>query len=438
MAKRLYIETWGCQMNQHQSEGLAGLMALSGYRCVDRLDRADLVLFNGCMVRQKAEDKLYGRIGAVIEEKRRRTVLLGVGGCLGRVRGRSLLERFPAIDFVFGATGHRSLPELVAVVEEGESGIVALGDPTGVEELPALRTGSPTAMVTITEGCSNFCSYCIVPFARGPMRSRAPDRILEEVERAVDEGAREVLLLGQNVNAYGSDAPAYGRFAALLAKVAATGIARVRFATSHPRDMSDDVLDVMASTESVCNHLHLPAQSGSDRMLAMMRRGYTVKRYLRIVEAARRRIDRLNITTDLIVGHPGETERAFGETMELVETVRFGSIFVAKYSPRPLTRSAAVEDDVSEPVKGERLERVLARQRRIALEENQRFVGREMEVLFDRVGRHGGVVGRADDHRTVVARGGAIGELSTVRIEGASAAGLAGTVKVRQEVEGRR
>jgi tRNA-2-methylthio-N6-dimethylallyladenosine synthase len=438
MGKRLYIETWGCQMNLHQSEGLAGVMTRAGYTMVDRLDSADIVLFNGCMVRQKAEEKVYGRIGAVVEEKRKRDVTLGVGGCLGQVRGKSLLVRFPAIDFVFGSGGHGSLPSLVDRVRDESSRVVACGQPTTIEEIPHVRNNRVSAMVTITEGCSNFCSYCIVPYARGPMRSRDPESILGEVEGAIESGALEVLLLGQNVNAYGSDRPEFGGFATLLARVAETGIPRVRFTTSHPRDMTGDVLDVMASTANLCDHLHLPVQSGSDRILAAMNRGYTVRRYLEIVGAAREQIRGINVTTDLIVAYPGESEADFAETMHLIESVRFGSIFVAKYSPRPLTRSARVEDDVPESEKGERLERVLERQRRIALEENERFIGREVEVLFEAVARDGGCVGRAKDHRTVVARGAAIGELATVRIEGASAAGLSGSVLVPQRIEGRR
>ena len=438
MRKRLYIETWGCQMNLHQSEGLAGVMTCAGYTLVDRLDSADVVLFNGCMVRQKAEEKVYGRIGAVVEEKRKRDVTLGVGGCLGQIRGESLLKRFPAIDFVFGSSGHGSLPNLVDRVRDEPARLVECGEPTTIDRVPHVRENRVSAMVTITEGCSNFCSYCIVPYARGPMRSRDPESIVREVDGAIEAGALEVLLLGQNVNAYGSDRPEFGGFGTLLARVGETGIPRVRFTTSHPRDMTSSVLDVMASTANLCNHLHLPAQSGSDRILAAMNRGYTVNRYLEIVETARERIGGLNVTTDLIVGYPGETEADFAETMRLIEDVRFGSIFAAKYSPRPLTRSARVEDDVPESVKGERLERILTRQRRIALEENERFIGREIEVLFEAVARDGGCVGRAEDHRTVVARGGTIGELATVRIAGASAAGVSGSVLVREGVEGRR
>lgn len=425
-------------MNLHQSEGLAGVMTSAGYDLGDRLESADVVLFNGCMVRQKAEEKVYGRIGAVVEEKRKRRVTLGVGGCLGQVRGESLLSRFPAIDFVFGSGGHRSIPDLVERVRIESERVAACDEPTAIDEIPHVRSNPVSAMVTITEGCSNYCSYCVVPYARGSMRSREPNSIVREVEEAIRSGALEVLLLGQNVNAYGTDRPEFGRFAALLARVAETGIPRVRFTTSHPRDMTDDVLEAIGSTANLCSHLHLPAQSGSDRVLVDMNRGYTVARYLEIVGAARERIGGLNVTTDLIVGYPGETDADFEETMRLIENVRFGSIFVAKYSARPLTRSARLEDDVPESVKSERLKRVLDRQRRIALEENERLVGQDVDVLFESVSRNGGTVGRAEDHRTVVARGGRIGGLDSVRIEAASSAGLSGSVPVHQRIEGRR
>lgn len=419
-------------MNLHQSEGLAGVMARAGYTVVDRLEQADVVLFNGCMVRQKAEEKVYGRIGAVVEAKRRRDVTLGVGGCLGQVRAESLLQRFSAIDFVFGSSGHASVPGLVERARTEPERIAECGRPEMIDEVPCARRRPISAMVTITEGCSNFCSYCVVPHARGPMRSRAPEPILREIEEAMEGGALEVLLLGQNVNAYGTDRPEFGAFAELLRRVAETRIPRVRFTTSHPRDLTEDVIDVMASRANVCNHLHLPAQSGSDRILADMNRGYTVERYLSLVDAARERMGELNVTTDLIVGYPGETDEDFERTMDLIDRVRFGSVYVAKYSPRPLTRSARVEDDVPESVKGERLERVLGRQREIALEENERFVGREIVVLFESTARDGGFVGRAEDHRTVVARGGTIGAFAPVRIDGASAAGLSGSVLIHQ------
>jgi len=477
MEKRVHIETWGCQMNLHQSEGMGGILRAAGFESANSIHDADVVLFNGCMVRQKAEDKLYGRIGAVMEEKRARPVLLGVGGCLGQVHGASLVRRFPAIDFVFGSRGHACLPTLIEEATRGTEPPVVTEMPPVIEEVPFERANTVSAMVTISEGCSNYCSYCIVPHARGPLKSRGAALILDEVRDLVEAEYQEVLLLGQNVNAYGKELPQADGFAGLLERVAEAGIPRVRFTTSHPRDMTRDVLEVMARNDAVCNHLHLPCQSGSDWLLREMNRGYDRARYLEIVASARDLVEGINITTDLIVGYPGETEADFEATMSLIEDVRFGSIFVAAYSPRPLTRSAQVEDDVSAAIKGERLQRVLSRQREIALEENERLIGREAEVLLEGSTRDGRAYGRTVDHRTIVivaaegrgteggasggvrgraaggrdeegAFGGTTGRVAegegrdrsgcwrTVRLDAASASGLVGVSLVPERVKG--
>ncbi len=427
MRKRLYIETWGCQMNLHQSEGIAGVLEERGFSLTESLPEADLVLFNTCAVRQKAEEKVYGRIGAIQEQKTRREVLFGVGGCLAQLRGEALLKRFPAIDFLFGTADLAALPSLLEEVEAGCTRLAHLPTPSGTEEVPYRRRSSVTAMVTISEGCSNFCSYCVVPSARGPLRSRPPEEVLAEVEDLVRKGYKEVVLLGQNVDSYGKDQSEYGDFASLLSRAAETGIPRLRFLTSHPRDLTRGVIDAIARHENVCNHLHLACQSGSDRVLAAMNRGYTRAEFLSIVERARKAVEGLNVTTDLIVGYPGETEEDFRATMDLVEEVRFGSIFAAKYSPRPGTRSAGLEDDVPAAVKDARLQELLVREREIAREENEWRVGEVVDVLVEGRTREGELYGRTDDHRTVTARGEAkAGEFVPVLIEGASAATLAG------------
>ena len=418
-------------MNLHQSEGIAGVMTHAGYRIVDALEDADVVLFNGCMVRQKAEEKVYGRIGAVMEEKRRRPVILGVGGCLGQVRGERLLDRFPAIDFVFGSQGHDALPGMIAELEAGGRRRADLRDPIGIDEVPMRRTGTVTGMVTISEGCSNFCSYCVVPYARGPMRSRPSDRILAEVEALVDDGYAEVLLLGQNVNSYGTDRASFGSFVDLLERIASTGIRRIRFTSSHPRDMDPRVFELMAARDNVCNHVHLACQSGSTRVLRAMNRAYAREDFLRIVETGRSIVPRLNVTTDLIVGFPCETEGDFEDTLSLLDEARFGTVFAAKYSPRPLAAASRLADDVSEEVKNERLQCLLDRQRKIALEENERFVGEEVDVLIEGTARNGASYGRADDHRTVLADGWIrAGEMVKMRIGAASAAALSGVAPV--------
>lgn len=429
MGTRVYIETWGCQMNLHQSEGLAGVLEAAGYAMVERLEDADVVLFNGCMVRGKAEEKLLGRLGAVAEEKRRRPVLLGVGGCFGQVHGEALFRRSSTIDFVFGTRHHRDLPDAIERARHGRAALLAAADDDSLEETPLRRSSPAIAMVTITEGCSNACAYCIVPRARGPMRSRNRAAVLDEVRAAVVTGHREILLLGQNVNAYGRDRADDGTFSELLARVAALGPTRIRFTSSHPRDMAQDVLDVMAAHANICRHLHLAVQSGSDRVLAAMRRGYDRDAFLRIVDSARETMPGLNVTTDLIVGFPGETDADFADTLSLVRDARFGTIYAAKYSPRPGTHAATLSDDVPGPVKESRLAEVLDLARAIAAEENARRVGETLGVLVEEKGRDGRWVGRADDHRTVVATGTArVGDLVDVRIESASASGLVGTI----------
>ena len=432
METRVYIETWGCQMNLHQSEGIAGVLASAGYTIEENLDRADVVIFNGCMVRQKAEEKVFGRVGAVVEEKRKRPVLLGVGGCLGQIHGEALLKRVASIDFVFGSSGHKALPGLIERARKQR--VTELSEPVFDTESTARRKSQVSGMVTITEGCSNFCTYCIVPYARGPMRSRPRDLILKEVERLCGDGYREVLLLGQNVNSYGTDRTDNGDFAGLLTAVSRTGISRVRFTTSHPKDMSETVLRVMVQEPNVCHHLHLACQSGSDSVLRAMNRRYDRDHYLAITKMGRDLMPDLNITTDLIVGFSGETDDDFERTMDLIERVRFGSVFAAKYSPRPMTRGADLPDNVPASVKEARLERVLSRQRTIALEENRHFIGCEIEVLTEGVAKNGELYGRADDHRTVMCQGDTdVGELVTIRVEGTSASSLSGGILVREK-----
>jgi tRNA-2-methylthio-N6-dimethylallyladenosine synthase len=415
-------------MNIHQSEGIVGVLEANGYTLTGSLADADVVILNTCMVRQKAEEKVYGRIGAVIEEKRKRKVLLGVGGCLAQVRGENLLRRFRAIDFLFGSSDLGSLPQVVKQAENAEGRkVFHLPSPLGIDDVAYSRSSSVTAMVTITQGCSNFCSYCIVPRARGPLRSRDPDSILREVEKLTHAGYSEVLLLGQNVDSYGTDQPRYGNFAGLLGKIADIGTPRIRFTSSHPKDMTLEVLEQIASRENICNHIHLACQSGSDLILADMNRGYSRDDYLSILQAARRLVPGINITTDIIVGYPGETESDFAETLDLIRRARFGSIFVAMYSPRPNTRSSFLNDDVSLELKKDRLHRVLDLQRQIAFSQNRSCIGKQLEVLIEGSTNDGKPHGRTDTHRTVVVEGeGKMGEFVPVLIEEATAAALAG------------
>ncbi len=440
MSKRVYVETWGCQMNVHQSERILGLFEQYGYVPTEDIATADVVIFNTCAVRQKAEEKVYGRVGQVMELKKRRPVIFGFGGCIAQVRGEELISRFPVIDFLFGTSDLRALPGIVASVSADGKRIVHTPKPEGTEELPAVRMSSVSAMVTITEGCSNFCSYCIVPYARGPLRSRPPEMILREVEGAILAGYKEIILLGQNVDSYGRDRQEYGDFATLLEQVARLGVPRIRFTSSHPRDMTERVLETVASHDNICKHIHLAVQSGSDRILREMNRGYTAEDFLKIVHRARELVPRINITTDLIVGYPGETEADFQDTLELIKEARFGTIFVAKYSPRPGTRSARVPDDVPEEVKNARLQEVLSLARGIGLSLNESFIGREIDVLIEGRNRNGDTYGRTDDHRTVILSGAQVqvGEFVSVRVTGASASGLYGELPMTARTKGEK
>jgi len=418
-------------MNRHSSEGIAGILDRAGFTLTSTPSEADVVVFNTCAVRQKAEEKVYGRIGVIAKLKEEKDIVFGIGGCMAQVRGEALLRRFPVIDFLFGTAELSELPKILCEVGERRQQVAHLPDPIGTEELLYRRESLATAMVTITQGCSNFCSYCIVPYARGPLRSRSREEIVAEVKGLRKAGYKEVLLLGQNVDAYGRDNPDYGDFPGLLAEVAQTGVQRIRFTSSHPRDITAQVLETIAEEESICNHIHLACQSGSDRILSAMNRGYTRVAFLSIVGKAREMVEGINLTTDLIVGYPGESEGDFRETMELVERARFGSIFVAKYSPRPGTRSARLPDDVPDDVKDMRLQEVLIRQREIALEENNRRIGEVVEVLVEGRTRNGAFHGRGDDHRTVVMSCDVeIATFVSVRIEAASAAALRGQVLV--------
>ena len=415
-------------MNIHQSEGIIGVLEQDGFSLTESLADADVVIFNTCMVRQKAEEKVYGRIGAVVEQKRKRRVVLGVGGCMPQVRGENLLKRFPAIDFIFGSSDIASLPGIVHAASEKQGERIAhVTPPLGIDEVSPHRQSPVTAMVTITQGCSNFCSYCVVPYARGPLRSRNPDAILREVDEATRAGYPEILLLGQNVDSYGTDLPAYGSFAQLLGRIADVGTPRIRFTSSHPKDMTPQVIEQIAAHKNICKHIHLACQSGSDRILHEMNRGYTRSDFLSILAGARDVVPEINITTDLIVGYPGESDEDFAATLELIKQARFGSIFVAMYSPRPRTRSALLPDDVTPEVKSARLHAVLDLQREIALSQNKRRIGSKLVVLIEGKTRTGRAYGRTDAHRTVVIDGDAsVGQFVPVFIEDATTAALIG------------
>ena len=375
-----YIETFGCQMNVRDSETAAGLLETLGFSRCESKESADLILFNTCCVRDHAEKRVFGNIGAMKERKDENpNLILGVFGCMMQQPevAQKLYKRFPFVDIVFGTN---LLSRLPAFVESAQSGARTLAVEEGniqiEDDLPSIRTGKINAFVNINYGCDNFCTYCIVPYVRGRERSREIPAVLEEVRRLVGEGYSEITLLGQNVNSYGKDLE-NASFATLLKAVSTVdGLKRIRFMTSHPKDLNDEMIEAMASLPNVCHHVHLPMQSGSNEILSRMNRRYTRERYLDIVQKLRAAMDDVEITTDIIVGFPGETEEDFLQTMDLVDRVGFASAFTFKYSPRKGTRAAAMEDQLPESVKRERLHRLNELQEQKSRENNEKYVGR--------------------------------------------------------------
>lgn len=418
MARRFYIETYGCQMNKYDSELMAGILAEAGYLVTDDLESADVILVNTCAVREHAEQRVFGRLGELKRYKLQNPdVRLGVCGCMAQRLGKKITEKARHVDLVVGPDAYRSLSSLL----ENPDGRPLVETACSPEEaysgvVPVRRDGLK-AWVAIIRGCNNFCSYCIVPYVRGPARSRPYKDILEEISAMAAKGYKEVTLLGQNVNAYRDGPIGFGRLLRMADEV--EGLERVRFTTSHPRDMSPEIFGVIATGHKLCEHLHLPVQSGSTRMLKAMNRGYAREDYLRLVEMARAKIPGVSITTDLIVGFPGESGDDFAETVNLMEEVRFDSAFTFKYSPRPGTRAAAMADDVPEPVKLERLETLIGLQREITDRKNKGLIGKTVEVLVEGESRKGNgqLTGRTRTDKTVVFANGGVSIGSLVEVE---------------------
>ncbi len=426
------ILTWGCQLNHHKSEEIAGVLAAAGYVLVDRPAEADVVLLNTCMVRQKSEDKVVSRVAELSRLKRTRPVLIGVGGCMPQGRGQEILSLCPSADFAFGTTGLSRLPELIRRVREEGQRLVYLPEPQGLERLPVQRRSPFQAYVTVAEGCAHSCAYCVIPKVRGPLRSRSLEEIEAEVWRLAEAGYIEVTLLGQNVDAYGLDLRDGTNFARLLRRMGRIPIPRVRFTSSHPAYMTDEVIAAIAEEENICEHVHLAVQSGSDRVLRAMRRGYTRETFLALVERIRKAIPEVNITTDVIVGFPGEEEGDFLATLSLIEEVRFGTVYVAGYSPRPHTPAEPLGDPIPPEEKARRLQEVLSLARKIALELHRERLGQTVEVLVEEyLEEKGMVLGKTRDFRTVLFAGTAdlVGQLVEVEVDAATPAALLGKVR---------
>jgi tRNA-2-methylthio-N6-dimethylallyladenosine synthase len=402
--KRFYIETFGCQMNVHDSEKVIGTLAQRGYEQVERAEEADLVLYNTCSIRDKAEQKVFHRLEQFKREAGKGKVF-AVLGCVAQQEGEAIFDRAPHVSLVAGSASYTKLPELLVQIEQGEKRVTGLSLETDETfDTPYTRRDNPhRAYITIIEGCDKSCAYCVVPFTRGPERSRTSDSVLNEARELARAGYTEIQLLGQNVNSYRDPSPAGFNFAQLLEAVGRVeGIRRVRFTTSHPRDFGRDIVEAIDCTDSLCNQVHLPVQSGSTRVLAAMDRQYTREEYLRRIEwmkAARRDIA---ISTDIIVGFPGETEEDFEQTMALLDEVEYDSIFSFKYSPRPNTAALALGDHIPEEEKTRRLMALQERQRSIQLRRNGRLVGGELEVLVEGFNRSTGQwIGRTAQNRVL-------------------------------------
>jgi tRNA-2-methylthio-N6-dimethylallyladenosine synthase len=383
------IRTFGCQMNVHDSEGVAGLLEADGMKPIADPENADLVVLNTCCIRENADQKLYGTLGMLKKAKDQRPgMLIAVGGCLAQKDEDIIQERAPWVDVVFGTHNFDRVVSLLDYAEEWGPVMEILEESTEVAVVPVKRDVAHSAWVTIMIGCNNACTFCIVPAVRGGEISRRPGDIVREVEGLSADGVVEVTLLGQNVNSYGRDLELNGHktlFAELLRQVGAVeGIERIRYTSPHPKDFREDVAVAMAETPAVCEQLHLPLQSGSDRILAAMHRGYNAERFLAKVELARRLIPNLALSTDIIVGFPGETEEDFQHTLDVVEQARFDSAFTFIYSPRPGTAAAELVDDfIDGDVVHDRYRRLGELQDSIGLETNRALIGETVELLID-------------------------------------------------------
>jgi tRNA-2-methylthio-N6-dimethylallyladenosine synthase len=383
--KTFYIETFGCQMNVHDSEKVCGTLLSRGYESVDSPVEAGLVLYNNCRIRDKAEQKVFSRLSGF---KRQRAVgqVFGVLGCVAQHQGEGIFEQAPHVSLVCGSASYNQLPQMIERLEAGDRRVTGLSlDTDETFETPLTRRDNPyRAYLTIIEGCDKHCAYCVVPFTRGPERSRTSASVLEEAGRLAANGYSEIQLLGQNVNSYRDPSPRGWDFAQLLAAVGRVpGIRRVRFTTSHPRDFTPTIVEAIEENEVLCDHVHLPVQSGSSRVLGLMQRDYTREEYLKRIARLKQSRRPIALSTDIIVGFPGETEQDFDETIALLDEIEYDSVFSFKYSPRVNTAAAEYQDAVPEEEKSRRLSILQERQRHTQQRRNATFLGREEEVLVE-------------------------------------------------------
>lgn len=428
--KLIYLETYGCQMNMADSEVVGGILAAEGYGFTNDMAKADVILVNTCAIRDNAEQRIYGRIGLFGSFKKKRPgTLIGILGCMAERLRFKLIEEEQLVDLVVGPDEYRKLPRLIEDAYVGEKGIATrLSRVENYEDILPLRTDGISAWLSVMRGCDKFCTFCVVPFTRGRERSRSLESVVREVRDLAARGFKEVTLLGQNVNSYRDG---NYDFADLMQHVAAVDrTMRVRFTTSHPQDMSDKLIETIATTENICKSIHLPVQSGSNRILELMNRTYTVERYLELIEKIRNAMPRVSITTDIISGFPSETEDEHRMTIALMRHVRYDGAYTFKYSPREQTKAWEMKDDVPEDVKGQRVFEISQLQQRISLELNRQLIGTVERVLVEGPSKKSEEewTGRTDTNRTVVfpQNGVTAGEYVHVMIERCNAATLFG------------
>ncbi|OGP63120.1 MAG: tRNA (N6-isopentenyl adenosine(37)-C2)-methylthiotransferase MiaB, partial [Deltaproteobacteria bacterium RBG_13_49_15] len=391
LKKYLYINTIGCQMNIHDSERIETMMRSSGYEITPFMELADLILLNTCSVREKAEHKTYSFLGRLAELKKKKpSLIIGIIGCVAQQEGARIRKKMPHVDLVLGTHAYHRLPELIHVIESRRYPVLEVGWSDSVDSLEQFCSQASVGgdlgssrFVTIMRGCDNYCSYCVVPYVRGEEQSREPGKIIEEIEALMKFGVREVTLLGQNVNSYGQK-EGIGSFPKLLDRVnAIDGLLRIRFTTSHPKDLSDLLIESFASLDNLCHHIHLPVQSGSDRILRKMNRKYTRDHFLDKVAKLRQACPDIAISTDIIVGFPGETENDFFQTLNLLECAQFDTLFAFQYSDRPNTKASGLDNKISENEKRKRLKALFEVQREYTLKKNKEFIGKTEIVLVD-------------------------------------------------------
>lgn len=441
--KTYNISTFGCQMNENDSEKLAGMLEAMGYKQVNSPAEADLILYNTCCVRENAELKVYGHLGSLKKLKSTKPgLIIAVCGCMMQQKEvvEVIQKKYRHVDLIFGTHNIHKFPELLYQVYNSDKPVSSVDDSEGTiaEGIPIRREHNVKAWLTIMYGCNNFCSYCIVPYVRGRERSRKLSDIIDEARILGRQGYKEITLLGQNVNSYGLDLKDGSSFAMLLRKLEdVEGIERIRFMTSHPKDLSDDLINAIKECKKVCEHVHLPIQSGSDRILDEMNRKYTRTHYFNLVEKIRALIPDVSITTDIIVGYPGETEEDFSQTLDLIEKIRFDYVYTFLYSKRSGTPAAKKQDQVSEEVKKRRFDALTNLQNRISKEINDRLAGSEMEILVEGLSKNSinMLTGHTRTNKIVNFKGNTdlTGRLVTVEITKSGTWSLDGTFITKKE-----